>query len=111
MSRCSVFTRKEGSIFSVMSALRAQPRNMSAYIQASVVAVPSSNSEQLERFCELNKETCPLLYLSETGDTTAGNLARGSDIRYAYVLNVLLWFNFYFGLKILKLSSIYFPFS
>ena len=90
MSLCSVFTRKKRSILSAVSALRSQLRNMSkesqgaqGYVQANVVAVPSSNSEQLERFCEFNKETCPLLYRSETGDTTAGNLARGSDIRYA----------------------------
>ena len=77
----------KGSIISaIMIAALVQQRNTSRssqdYLQASVVVVPSTKSEQLERFCEFNKGPCPVLYRSKTGDTTAGNLARDiSDIR------------------------------
>jgi len=43
--------------------------------------VPAANSEQFERFCELNKGTCPLLYHSKPGEVTAASLAIDTDIR------------------------------
>lgn len=59
----------------------------SGRIQANLVVVPSANSDQFERFCELNKGTCPLLYRSGPGDVTAASLAIDTDIRYVkYVL-------------------------
>jgi len=51
-------------------------------IQANLVVVPAANSEQFEKFCELNKGTCPLLYHSKPGDVTAARLAIDTDIRY-----------------------------
>ena len=53
-----------------------------AALYFSVVVVPSINGDKLERFCDLNKGICPLLFRSTTGDTTAGNLG-DSDVRYA----------------------------
>lgn len=59
----------------------------SGRIQTNLVVVPSANSDQFERFCELNKGTCPLLYRSGPGDVTAASLAIDTDIRYVkYVL-------------------------
>jgi len=51
-------------------------------IQTNLVVVPAANSKQFEKFCELNKRTCPLLYHSKPGDVTAANLAIDTDIRY-----------------------------
>ena len=65
-----------------MAALYAQRRKFSTEFYFSVVVVPSSNGDQLERFCDLNKGISPLLFRSATGDTTAGNL-EDSDVRYA----------------------------
>ncbi|KAJ7374319.1 hypothetical protein OS493_007407 [Desmophyllum pertusum] len=68
--------------------MAAQHQNTSGFcqasknrIQANVVVVPTANSEQFQRFCELNKGSCLLLYRSKPGDTTAGNLTRDTDIR------------------------------
>ena len=51
--------------------------------------VPSANSEQFERFCELNKGTCPLLYRSKPGDVRAASLAIDTDIRYVEYVRCL----------------------
>lgn len=70
----------------VMAALHCTT-SRSGRIQANLVVVPSANSDQFERFCELNKGTCPLLYRSGPGDVTAASLAIDTDIRYVkYVL-------------------------
>ena len=66
-----------------MAALRLNgPRSGRGRIQANLVVVPAANSEQFERFCELNKGACPLLYHSKAGDITATSLAIDTDIRY-----------------------------
>lgn len=64
-----------------MAALYAQRRKSSTESYFSVVVVPSSNGDQLERFCDLNKGISPLLFRSTTRDTTAGNLG-DSGVRY-----------------------------
>lgn len=68
------------------TAMAAQHLNTSrsceSRLQANVVMLPSAYSEQFERFCELNKGTCPLLYRSKPGDTKAASLAGNADIRY-----------------------------
>lgn len=78
LSSCSThslkgFVLSKGSNLSSKTYLQA--------MQASVVVVPSTISQEFKRFCEVNKESCPLLYQSGIGDTTAGNLAGELDIR------------------------------
>lgn len=71
-----------------MTALHLNgPRSCRGRIQANLVVVPAANSKQFERFCELNKGACPLLYHSKPGDITAASLAINSDIRYVELIN------------------------
>ena len=64
-------------------------------LQANMAMLPSSLADDFERFCELNKAPCPLLYRSQRGELSAGHLADNSDIRYSsmiifYLLNIKL---------------------
>lgn len=52
------------------------------YLQANLAILPSALADDFERFCELNKAPCPLLYRSGIGELSAGNLAPNSDITY-----------------------------
>ena len=61
-------------------------RSYRARFQANLVVVPAANSKQFERFCELNKGTCPLLCHSKPGDVTAASLAIDTDIRYVELI-------------------------
>ena len=71
-----------------MTALHLNgPRSCRGRIQANLVVVPAANSKEFERFCELNKGACPLLYHSKPGDITAASLAIDSDIRYVELIN------------------------
>ncbi|KAL9953654.1 hypothetical protein ACROYT_G041105 [Oculina patagonica] len=56
-------------------------RSCESRLHANVLMLPSAYSEHFERFCELNKGTCPLLYRSKPGETTAASLAGDADIR------------------------------
>ena len=59
-------------------------------LYVNVIVVPSTNADQFEKFCKLNKSCCPLLQRSAPGDTTTKPLVRDSDIRYGQ----MLWLNF-----------------
>lgn len=50
-------------------------------LYVNVIVVPSTNADQFEKFCKLNKSCCPLLQRSAPGDTTTKPLVRDSDIR------------------------------
>lgn len=50
-------------------------------IHAHVIVVPSTNADQYEKFCKLNKSCSPLLQRSTPGDTAVKPLIRDSDIR------------------------------
>ena len=63
-------------------------RSCRGHIQANLVVVPAGKSKQFERFCELNKGACPLLYHSKPGDVTAASLAIDTDIRYVELIYV-----------------------
>ena len=52
------------------------------YLQANLAILPSSLADEFEKFCELNKAPCPLLYKSKRGELSAGILAEESDVRY-----------------------------
>ena len=81
--QCYPLAKSNSIARSVMAAKGlSASRSFQARIHANVIVVPSANSEQFERFCELNKTCCPLLYRSRPGDTTAEPLVRDSDIRY-----------------------------
>ena len=70
-----------------MAALHLNgPQSCRGRIQANLVVVPAANSKQFERFCELNKGACPLLYRSKPGDITAASLAIDTDIRYVELI-------------------------
>ena len=55
-------------------------------LYVNVIVVPSTNADQFEKFCKLNKSCCPLLQRSAPGDTTTKPLVRDSDIRYGQML-------------------------
>lgn len=55
-------------------------------LYVNVIVVPSTNADQFEKFCKLNKSCCPLLQRSAPGDTTTKRLVRDSDIRYGQML-------------------------
>ena len=54
-------------------------------IHAHVIVVPSTNADQYEKFCKLNKSCSPLLQRSTPGDTAVEPLIRDSDIRYEQI--------------------------
>lgn len=55
-------------------------------LYVNVIVVPSTNADQFEKFCKLNKSCCPKLQRSAPGDTTTKPLVRDSDIRYGQML-------------------------
>ncbi|XP_034418954.1 D-glutamate cyclase, mitochondrial isoform X2 [Cyclopterus lumpus] len=53
----------------------------SGYQQANVVILPSHLADDFEAFCRRNPAPLPLLYRSQTGETSCPPLARDADIR------------------------------
>ncbi|MDH2434476.1 putative hydro-lyase [Pokkaliibacter sp. MBI-7] len=51
------------------------------YAQANLVILPQQYASDFLRFCQLNQKACPLLYVSEPGQTDAPPLGRDIDIR------------------------------
>ncbi|XP_075993720.1 D-glutamate cyclase, mitochondrial isoform X2 [Genypterus blacodes] len=51
------------------------------YQQANVVILPSHLADDFEAFCRSNPAPLPLLYRSQSGETSCGPLARNADIR------------------------------
>ena len=51
------------------------------YTQATVVILPQRLAADFLRFCQLNRQPCGLLWMSEPGDPSPGPLAPGGDIR------------------------------
>lgn len=50
------------------------------YVQANLVMIPASLAEDFARFCELNPRPCPVLEVTQPGQTES-SLAPGSDLR------------------------------
>lgn len=51
------------------------------YAQANIVIVPKEYALDFYRFCTLHPKACPLLYVSEAGETSAAPLGEDIDIR------------------------------
>lgn len=54
----------------------------SGYQQANVVILPSHLANDFEAFCRSNSAPLPLLYRSQSGETSCDSLAANADIRY-----------------------------
>lgn len=66
---------RSGEAFSTTSGMSM------GYAQCNLVIVPAAYAADFHRFCTLNPKSCPLLYVSEPGETSAGFLGRDIDIR------------------------------
>ncbi|XP_060938265.1 D-glutamate cyclase, mitochondrial isoform X1 [Limanda limanda] len=51
------------------------------YMQANVVILPNHLADDFEAFCQSNPASLPLLYRSQSGETSCPPLARHADIR------------------------------
>lgn len=54
------------------------------YQQANVVILPKHLANDFEAFCNKNPGPLPLLYRSQTGETSCLPLAKDADIRYSH---------------------------
>ena len=52
------------------------------HVQTNLAILPAALADEFERFCNLNKAPCPLMYKSRPGELSAGYLAQNSDVRY-----------------------------
>lgn len=51
------------------------------HVQTNLAILPAALADEFERFCNLNKAPCPLMYKSRPGELSAGYLAQNSDVR------------------------------
>ncbi|XP_062253520.1 D-glutamate cyclase, mitochondrial-like isoform X3 [Platichthys flesus] len=59
---------------------------MSGYMQANVAILPNHLADDFEAFCQSNPASLPLLYRSQSGETSCPPLARHADISPADTL-------------------------
>lgn len=55
---------------------------VSGYLQANVAILPNHLASYFEAFCRSNPAPLPLLYCSQSGETSCQPLAKEADIRY-----------------------------
>ncbi|HWA98963.1 MAG TPA: putative hydro-lyase [Pirellulales bacterium] len=51
------------------------------FVQANVVIVPAKFADDFERFCELNRQACPLIARGQPGVAELPAVAAGADVR------------------------------
>mmetsp|Transcript_39722 Transcript_39722/g.64433 ORF Transcript_39722/g.64433 Transcript_39722/m.64433 type:complete len:270 (+) Transcript_39722:42-851(+) len=51
------------------------------FLQTNLVILPKEYANDFKRFCELNKEPCPLVAILPPGQVEPSNLAKGADVR------------------------------